>query len=214
MEIEYKFYIDAEQKYSEILEDEIWDNYKSTPWTKHHFFAKYYDTPNSILGDNGLAFRVRKEDDIFVFTAKAPGKLEGELSHRQEWNFPWQDAPLDLNFLLNEISEELNDTQIELIRQADRVGISSELATDITRYISTLRYKNALIEVVVDMGTLYGGKLSEACYEMELELISGEAEDLVEIANKIKSYFNLAPGIENKMARCVRLKKESDRLGL
>ena len=48
----------------------------------------YYDTPDFLLRQSKVALRLRRIDNRWVQTLKAPGKRKGGMSSRKEWEMP------------------------------------------------------------------------------------------------------------------------------
>lgn len=214
MELEYKFYLKSNAYLNEVLHSNFWNEFKSDPWSKHHFIAKYYDTKDLILSENKFSLRIRKEDNDNVLTVKTP-KFEsdsGELSLRGEWNYLWQQDKPDISFLIDSLEGEIDNTYIDLMKSVKDEELYSNMTTDVIRYKKNILLSETQIEVVLDSGKLFGGKLSDEIHEMELELISGEETILFELVKVLKERFELMPGNKSKMQRCYELLEKSRKL--
>lgn len=205
MELEYKFYIDFQVDKEDILNSSYWEKFNSNNCERLELNAYYYDTKDGMLAAESFALRIRNSE----LTIKANSEIEGELSARPEWNIVWPSNEMDVEEVLNLLKDELNPKQVTILNEANSRGLEVQYKTEIVRYRKILNHNDAQFEVVVDLGTLYGGHLSEDCYEMEVEFISGTEEDFHNFALETKEFFDLKPGQESKMARCVKLKEQS-----
>lgn len=214
MEVEYKFYLKSKTYLNELLQSSFWDEFNSDTWTKHHFVAKYFDTEDLTLSNNKFSLRIRLEDETKVLTVKTP-KLESDnraLSRRGEWNFVWSPDTPNISFLIESLGHELGEKYIDLLKSIEKEPLYANMTTDVYRYKRNLFLSETQIEVVLDSGKLYGGKLSDDIQEIELELIAGDESKLVELADIIKQRFELTDGNKSKMQRCFELLEKSRQL--
>ncbi len=214
MEVEYKFYLKSKTYLKELLKSSFWNEFNSDPWTKHHFVAKYFDTEDLILSKNKFSLRIRREDDQNILTVKTPklGSENGALSRRGEWNFVWNQDKPNISFLLESLKNDLEEHYIELLKSIDDKELSANMTTDVYRYRRYIILSETQIEVVLDSGKLFGGKLSDEIKEIELELIAGDESKLFELADLLKHRFELTDGRKSKMQRCFELLDESKKL--
>src|ERR1700743_1862421 len=68
---------------------------------RHRMVNIYYDTPDFLLAKSKVALRLRRIDNDWVQTLKAPGKRQGGLSSRKEWEMPVAGGQLDLDQFKN-----------------------------------------------------------------------------------------------------------------
>lgn len=179
----------------------------TTTAKKQRLSAYYFDTPNNDLAKNGIALRVRYEDEQWVQTLKTNG--DG-VAKRVELNtiLDMTQTPAKINVADLPQQLKLGDNQ-QLSEQLLKVMPLDKLAdsltvqyfTDIERTSRVIKKNNSKIEIAYDLGNVGKGKAKADKYpihEIEFELIEGEDDtsviDLVEIAKtwckKYKLYLS------------------------
>lgn len=200
MEVEMKYGIGDKD-----LAESIWtDEYLMTieeEGTREKIFMKaaYFDTSDHILCKNDITFRVRMEGTRIIATLKWRGKSEGALHQREEINVPVDDeacfiAPAPDIFKESQIGQEV----IELL--GERV-LQSIIETRFLRSRFRVDTGNSIIEVSIDKGEIITEKGSEPILELELEMFSGNEEELVKIGAEIAEKYKLNPEEKSKYAR-------------
>ena len=151
----------------------------------------YYDTPSLDLWRHGVALRVRRAGRRWVQTVKGGGSVRGGLHQRTE------------------IESEIAGPQPDLARipDGDLAGVFASpqvrgqlqpvFITDFSRSSRTLDLGGATtVEASIDSGGIRGGGRVEAVNELELELKSGDAARLYDLALGLLKDVPLA--IENR----------------
>ena len=164
------------------------------------FEALYYDTPQFSLQQNGLAFRVRHEDEDWVATVKSDLRTGGGLFEREEWNE-------------NVSGPEPSRTPFEGTNVGDRlakvIGLEKLQLLFSTRFVRTVIQlqtdSGTQIEMALDRGTIWSGIDGTPISELELELKSGSVNELLQLAAKISARWHLLPEIKSKFARGLEL---------
>ena len=87
IELEIKFALPTNRLFELILQDpELLILAQNPAPVSRNFEALYFDTPSFALQQNGFAFRVRQEGELWVATVKSDRQASGGLSEREEWN--------------------------------------------------------------------------------------------------------------------------------
>ncbi len=180
--------------------------------------AYYVDTPVRDLAKNGIALRVRYEDEQWVQTLKTSG--DG-VAKRLELNtiLDLTDTPETIN--VTELPKQLKlDNNQPLSEQLLKVMPLDKLAesltiqyfTDVERKSRIIKKNNSKIEIAYDLGNVDKGEVNKntdgkntdtksndpsdayPLHEIEFELIEGDVADLVDIAKtwckKYKLYLS------------------------
>ncbi|APW39241.1 hypothetical protein RD110_20160 [Rhodoferax koreense] len=181
MEIEFKLAVPAERL------EEVEQALRAQKTSRTRLQARYFDTADAALARHGVVLRLRKEGTHWVQTAKAVVEGQGAL-HRLEHNVtldgraakavpdPLRHADSPVGKLLG---KALGDAACPL---------GETLSTDIWRLARHERLGETTVELALDVGQVMGGLAedgrprSSAVCELELELVQGRVEDLVEIA--------------------------------
>lgn len=205
-EIELKYLVSDDniaEKVSQLITDLNLDVEQSSQATKV-LTNHYFDTPDLSLRKQDIGLRIRSNGTALEQTIKTAGKVVGGLHQRPEYNVAIDQHFPNLSLFPSHIwsSEHIvEDLQTDLI---------SLFSTDFTRQIWLITLTNgAKIELVYDSGSVSSqasGELkSEAIAEIELELVTGEVEDLLTFAHQLLSRVKVRPGIHSKAARGYRL---------
>lgn len=164
-----------------------------------HLVSTYYDTQELTLKEHGIAYRVRdKGDGSFEATVKTQKQSAGGLSERLELNLPLAEAQpvldgfaaLGLGFELSELAP---------------CGVQALFTVDVQRITYILDYAGAVCELAIDKGAIRCGKKSDSIDEVEIELLEGEVQALLELKERIAAAVTLRAEERSKFARGLAL---------
>lgn len=153
----------------------------------------YYDTPDFMLRKSKVAIRLRRIDNRWVQTLKAPGKRQGGMSSRKEWEMPVAGEALELDLF--------EDTDAWPIIDALREhGLDEKLGplfrVDFQRMAWMLRpfprtQPMFRAEVVLDRGDIIVAGHRQPVSEIEIELKHGRIKELTRVADMLKRDIGL-----------------------
>ena len=164
-----------------------------------HLVSTYYDTQELTLKEHGIAYRVRdKGDGSFEATVKTQKQSAGGLSERLELNMPLAEAQpvldgfaaLGLGFELSELAP---------------CGVQALFTVDVQRITYILDYAGAVCELAIDKGAIRCGEKSDSIDEVEIELLEGEVQALLELKERIAAAVTLRAEERSKFARGLAL---------
>jgi triphosphatase len=155
------------------------------------FHTAYFDLAGEKLHRKGFELRVRKDGDHRIQTLKS-----GDGVERGEWEAEIaQDAP--------EPQEIEKTPAATLIRDVDKLRPVFSLS--VNRRIWTLARDGADIEVALDRGAVEADGRAQQIHEAELELKSGPASSLYELADEISDKLDAPLSFVGKGCRGYRL---------
>ena len=164
-----------------------------------HLVSTYYDTQELTLKEHGIAYRVRdKGDGSFEATVKTQKQSASGLSERLELNLPLAEAQpvldgfaaLGLGFELSELAP---------------CGVQALFTVDVQRITYILDYEGAVCELAIDKGAIRCGEKSDSIDEVEIELLEGEVQALLELKERIAAAVTLRAEERSKFARGLAL---------
>ena len=135
----------------------------------------YYDTPKLELHQSGMALRLRRSGRQWLQTLKGGGSVQGGLHQRNEWEMPVSGLALDFSLPLVEAWKDVLPKHL-------RKKLKPVFVTDFSRNSRMLLWQGAQIELCMDQGEVSTEQQRAPVCELELELISGEAQQLFELA--------------------------------
>src|SRR5450631_1374719 len=136
----------------------------------------YYDTPKLDLHKSGMALRLRHAGRQWLQTLKGGGSVKAGLHQRNEWEVQVHGPVLDFS-LLTEAAEWKEHLPPPLRKKLHAVFV-----TDFFRTSRMLMWHGAQIELCMDQGEVRTEQHGTALCELELELKSGEPQQLFELA--------------------------------
>ncbi|GAB3489256.1 CYTH domain-containing protein [Marinomonas epiphytica] len=159
----------------------------------------YFDTPQGVLRETGIALRIRAIDQRYIQTVKTRGSSRIGMHARGEWEWDIEQDSLDLSLL----------NSIPLPQALSQAGWREELQevfrTDFSRRIWQVSNDKSKIEVVMDQGEVVSSHgLDEIC-ELELELKEGSEQALYELALNIAERIPVQVGLVSKAQKGARL---------
>ncbi len=159
--------------------------------------STYFDSPERELKGQGMALRIRKQGRRLIQTLKVPlaADQNGAVRRVREFESDVESDRPDLGV----IDDEALSGSLDL--QALQSRLEPLFTTKVVRYVLPVRLMQCEVEVAFDEGTLVAGARQEPISELELELLSGEPEYLIQLALAIgeKTTFRLEP--RSKAAR-------------
>ena len=135
----------------------------------------YYDTPKLDLHKSEMALRLRHAGRRWLQTLKGGGSVKAGLHQRNEWEVPVSGAALD--FSAPQAAE-----WDEHLPQSLRKKLQPVFVTDFSRTSRMLMWQDAQIELCMDQGEVSTEQHSTPICELELELKSGDPQQLFELA--------------------------------
>lgn len=205
MEVELKYAIADEATADRIWDDE-WLTAMAEPQTRSsdRFCGAYYDTPDRLLLQNNIAFRVRREGQFVVASLKWDGDSEGALHKREELNVTIgtadeADGEVDLKcFSESDIGEKV-------ISLTEGKKLQKLMETDVLRRHMRVDTGHGIHEVSIDTGQLTADGRSSPILEIEIEQFQGEEEDLLKTGKVLEEKYGLVPERRSKFARGLTL---------
>ena len=200
MEIELKYRIPDEDTAARIWEDSLFSEIEEEDSREEiPLHAIYYDTADLDLAKNEIAYRVRREGERTIATLKWKGKSEDGLHVREELTVPVGTNEPDISvFLESDIGPELE----QLL--ADR-ELKELMRTDIRRRRFRIDTGTGLFEISVDQGSVSTICGSGEIREAEVELFTGETEELLTIGRRFQDVYGLEPENTSKYARGIEM---------
>lgn len=165
----------------------------------------YFDTPDHALAQARIGLRLRKDGRRWLQTVKSGGSAQAGLHQRDEIEFAVSGKALEW--------APLAGTEFEAVLEPLRQQLGARFRTLFTRDVRRLvGPSGAEIELAIDQGEIIAGKTwksRETICELELELKSGSADDLFEIALELAACHPLTLSNRSKaergdaLARCL-----------
>jgi len=135
----------------------------------------YFDTPKLELNQAGMALRLRRNGRRWLQTLKGGGRVQGGLHQRNEWEMPVSGPALDFS-LFDVAAWEAH------LPEKLRKKLQPVFVTDFLRNSRMLSWQGAQIELCMDQGEVSTEHARTPICELELELISGEPQQLFGLA--------------------------------
>ncbi len=190
-EIELKLLVDADRMAHFNAAPIIATNARNKG-TRKHLKSVYYDTPERTLRRNGLSLRVRQSGARFVQTVKTDAA--DDPLRRGEWEASVPSLAPDLALAMPFIPEKLRS-------RLEAQSLEVIFTADIHRHARMIDLPSGTVEVAFDQGMLTAGDQSMPVSEIELELKSGSASTIYEIALRLAEHGEVKPSIRSKSAR-------------
>ena len=164
--------------------------------------AVYFDTEDKALLKKQMAFRVRYEAVHPVATLKWGGGAEDGLHRRGELNVTVSEdfaKNPDLGIfrgseIFDEISQAAGERKLVPVMEMDFVR--KQIHVDTGKSISVVSYDEGEIRTT-------GGNAPIS--EVEVELYSGNQDDMIALGNELAVKYNLKPGNQSKYQRGLEL---------
>lgn len=166
------------------------------PPCRERLFNTYFDTSTLALRAQRMAVRERRVGRRTLLTVKTAGTSVGGLSRRGEWEAVCRPGHFDFAALVDDeaLAQLLTCVAWQLV---------PVFRTDFTRRSWTLQHGGAVVELALDQGAITTGNAEgnhrQAILEVELELLSGPVDALLDLAH------TLALGPKGQAASGLRL---------
>lgn len=203
MEIELKYLFDDEASKDAIFNDKYILKVKDEgSETVTPMRAVYLDTQEGALRKKEMAFRVRHEYSKYVATLKWGGSAEEGLHVRGELNVPvdegFLEAPTLEVFKGSEIYDEISDIvgNGKLAPVMEMNYVRREIRLDTGLSIDVLSVDEG--EIKTTNGTL-------PILELEIELYTGDKDDMIALGRKLEEKYHLKRGNRSKYQRGLEL---------
>lgn len=154
----------------------------------------YYDTPGRALSARKWTLRRRLENGVSVCTLKTPA---GGLG-RYEWE-------VEQDSIQAAIPELCKLSNLDDLAEMTAGGVSPVCGARFTRLACQVNIENAVVELALDEGILFGCGRELAFAEVEAELISGAEEAACRFAEDLATRFHLIPEEKSKFRRALDL---------
>ena len=165
----------------------------AVPPRADYYAARYYDSADGRLARAGATLRVRVEAGRWVAALKLPGRRDGGLVSRPEW-----EAPVD-GWI--EHSGQLPAGKIaELLRAhlPEATPLVTRVAVQMWRAVCPLEIGGSRIELCLDEALITANRRAHMLYEVELELKAGDLGPLLELGEHLQRDFDLRPSRRGK----------------
>lgn len=204
MEVELKYTVKDERTLDAIWHDErLSAMMEESTKSIEEFDGTYYDTADFRLLAEDIAYRIRKEGRMHVACIKWNGDNIGALHKRQELNVTLPESETAPTPDLSVFAES------SIAPELDRITAGAPLVPIIRSQVVRRSFRidtgAGIYEVSLDKGRILAGGKEEPVLEMEIELYSGNQEELTELGEALAGDYALIPEQQSKFARGLRL---------
>jgi len=157
----------------------------------------YFDTPDLALHKARIALRIRSTPTEQLQTVKCAAQSVAGLSSRPEWESPYT-GQFDFG--------SVNAREVRGLLEAQQAKLMPVFTTSFERrtWRIDVSRKIALL-VMIDTGYVSSGDHRLPISEVELELVQGEPEDLLDFATALATHLPLVPHDVSKAERGYQL---------
>lgn len=155
----------------------------------------YYESADNWLRRHDMGLRIRGHNGRYEMTMKIAGRVVGGLHQRPEYNIDLDKPELALEKLPKEVWPE-GKLPADLSSQ-----VKPLFSTDFWREKWLVDHNQSRIELALDIGEVKAGGHQEPICELELELLHGNVEDILDVAETLLSAGILRQGSLSKAAR-------------
>ena len=154
----------------------------------------YYDTDTQKLREHGLTLRVRRIGRRYVQTVKREDGESSALMDRCEWE---HDVPAGKpNLAL------LQDVSLKsILSKRLQAKLKPLFETRVRRKVYPIRSGSSQVELTIDKGMVAAGTHSSPICELELELKSGDAAELFNVARALAMHVPVQHIVTSKSER-------------
>ena len=171
-----------------------------------HLQATYFDTADRRLAAAGLALRIRREGRRRVQALKGPGAdAMQRMEHEVELPLAAGAAPDPARHAATPCGERLAAALAPRDGEAAAPVLEAQFRTDVWRRKRILRTRLGTVELAYDSGEIVAGARRQPVHELEVELVSGQAAAVVEVARRLMLRHGLWLDVTTKAARGDRL---------
>lgn len=170
----------------------------------------YFDTPERAIKNHHAALRLRKTGDHVIQTLKVDADSNGTLHRRQEYETPVRgDRPSVSS--LRKLAGRKGKLGALLHSRPLKRRLAPIFSTRIKRTVFPLSLPQGdVVECAVDVGEITGNGAAVRVCEVELELKSGDAAHLFDLALELSGDVPLAAGTSSKGDRGYALLEKTD----
>lgn len=170
---------------------------------EHALLNAYYDTGDNWFRRHDMGLRTRQKQGRFEQTIKLAGQQHGAMQMRPEYNLACDGVLPQLAAFPAHIWPPATDIA------ALQPQLTELFRTDFVRRSWLLRCAdNSEIELAYDQGDIIANGRRQAIAELELELLSGQAEQLFSVAGRLITQLPLRTGWQSKAARGYALRAQ------
>ncbi|MBZ9612361.1 CYTH domain-containing protein [Rheinheimera maricola] len=170
---------------------------------QHSLLNAYFDTGDNWFRRHDMGLRTRQKQGQFEQTIKLAGQQHGAMQMRPEYNVACAGVVPDLAAFPAEIWPPASDIATLQLQ------LTELFRTDFIRQSWLLRLAdNTEIEVAYDQGEIIAAGKRQPIAELELELLSGQAEQLFTLAGNLVTELPLRTGWQSKAARGYALRAQ------
>ncbi len=168
--------------------------------TRRKVVNVYFDTPDLVLEQRGMALRLRKLGGKWLQTLKTTGMATGGLHQRGEWEYPLRAPQLDLSLF--------RETPLAALPQSKKLHLALKpvFTTEFNRITWRVEISpGQQVEVALDQGIIRCGESELPISEVEIELREGSAAAVFDVAIALATQIALKPENISKAERGYQL---------
>ena len=203
MEIELKYLLRDDLAKDRILNDKHLLEIKNPACDETvQMRAIYLDTEEGDLRGLQIALRARFENERVVVTLKWKGSAQDGLHVRGELNVPAGSEYLDNPTVDIFKGSEIYDELLAAVSDKKLVPV---MEMDYGRKAIQVDTGKSISVVSLDEGTIHTSKGDAEILEVEVELYSGDQEDMVALGGELAAKYNLQTSDKSKYQRGLEL---------